>query len=218
VSSHLAFPTRGLAEAVLGRDADARLLPPGAPAPVEVPRDPSANRILYVGDARLAAQGADQLIEAVELARGTGVDVGLDVVSRPGGEPPAPHPPWLRVHIAEGPAIHALLADAIATAIPRPRTRYNDLALPIKLFDYLSFGRPLLVTDCVEQARLVTETDAGIVTRDDPPAISEGIVRVATASADQIGRWSANASGAARDASWEDRAHRIIDLLASTPR
>jgi Glycosyl transferases group 1 len=216
VSSHLAFPTAGLAEAVLGRGAAAPLLPPGAPAPAGVRRNPKANRILYVGDARLPAQGADRLIEAVAIARGSGVDVELDVVSREGQEPRPPRPPWLRVHRAEGPAIHELLPNVIATAIPRPRTRYTDLALPIKLFDYLSYGRPLLVTDCREQARVVADADAGLVTSDDPPAIAEGIVRIATATADQIARWSTNASSAAREASWEDRAHRIMELLTST--
>ena len=177
VSSRLAFPTAGLAEAVLGPGADAVLLPPGAPPPVDVPRSPTAHRILYVGDARLPAHGADRLISAVETARGAGVDLELDVVSRPGQDPAPPHPPWMRVHRAEGPGIHALLPDVVATAIPRPRSRYNDLALPIKLFDYLSYGRPLLVTDCTEQARVVTDADAGLVTRDDPAAMAEALVR-----------------------------------------
>lgn len=217
VSSRLAFPTAGLAEAVLGAGAarNAVLLPPGAPAPVDAARSPSANRILYVGDARLPAHGGDRLISAVEIARGSGVDLELDVVSRPGQEPGAPHPPWLRVHRAEGPAIHELLPDVLAAVIPRPRNRYNDLALPIKLFDYLSYGRPLVVTDCSEQARVVTDADAGLVTGDDPGAIAEALVQVAAATPEQLARWSSHAKAAARAASWEDRARRIVDLLTS---
>ena len=215
-SSRLAFPTAGLAEAVLGPDADALLLPPGAPPPVDVPRSPTANRILYVGDARLPVNGAGRLIAAVEIARTAGVDLGLDIVSRPGHDPGPPHPDWVRVHRAEGEAIHALLPEVIATAIPRPRNRYNDLALPIKLFDDLSYGRPLLVTDCAEQARVVTDSDAGLVTRDEPAALADGIVRLATAAPEQIARWSGNASAAARAASWEDRARRIVNILTSS--
>jgi hypothetical protein len=213
VSSRLAFPTSGLAEAVLGPDANAILLPPGAPPPMDVSRSSTARRILYVGDARLPANGADRLISAVETARSAGVDLGLDIVSRPGQGPSRPHPPWLRVHRAEGPGIHALLPDVIATAIPRPRNRYNDLALPIKLFDYLSYGRPLLVTDCTEQARVVTDADAGLVTRDDPAAMAEALVRLATAPPDRVSRWSANAAAAARAASWADRARTILGVL-----
>ena len=216
-SSDLAFPTAGLAEAVLGPGANPILLPPGAPPPVDVPRSRAASRILYVGDARLPPHGADRLISAVEIARRAGAGVELDVVCRPGQEPGPPHPTWLRVHRAEGEAIHALLPDVLATAIPRPRNRYNDLALPIKLFDYLSYGRPLLVTDCLEQAHLVTEADAGIVTRDDPAAIADAIVRLAEAPSEQLEQWSSNATAAARAASWEDRARRIVNILTSSP-
>ena len=188
---------------MLGPDAAAVLLPPGAPPPIDVPRSPTANRILYVGAARLPAHGADRLISAMEVARRSGVDLELDVVSREGQHPSPPHPPWLHVHRAEGDAIHALLPDVIATTIPRPRNRYNDLALPIKLFDGLSYGRPVLVTDCTEQARVIADADAGIVTRDDPEAIADALVRLATAPVEQVARWSANAAAAARAASWE---------------
>jgi glycosyltransferase involved in cell wall biosynthesis len=213
VSSRLAFPTRALAEAVLGDDADALLLPPGAPPLVEVPRRPDARRLLFVGDARLPAHGADRLISAVEHARRDGVDAELEVVSRPGQEPPAPHPEWLHVRRAEGEEIHALLPDVLATVIPRPRGAYNDLALPIKLFDYLSYGRPLLVTDCVEQARVVREADAGIVSTDDPKALAAAIGRLASAPSEQLDRWSRNAHVAARAASWARRAEDVREAL-----
>lgn len=214
VSSRLAFPTAGLADAVLGPGAaDAILLPPGAPKPVDVTRRPGAARLLYVGDARISAQGGDRLIAAVEIARREGAEIGLDVVSRDGPMLSAPYPPWLRVHRAEGAGIVALLPDVFATVIPRPRGPYNDLALPIKLFDYLSYGRPLLVTDCVEQARVVSSADAGIVTRDDPAALAAGIGRIAAAPSSQVDLWSAHARSAAQAALWEHRARAIVDLL-----
>ncbi|HEU4863648.1 MAG TPA: glycosyltransferase [Candidatus Limnocylindria bacterium] len=216
VSSRLAFPTRGLADAVVGPDADALLLPPGAPTPVDVPRHDDADRLLFVGDARLPGQGADRLMAAVARARQDGVKVELEVISRPGQQPPAPHPEWLHVRHAEGEEIHALLPAVLATAIPRPRGAYNDLALPIKLFDYLSYGRPLLVTDCLEQARVVREADAGIVSADSPEALAAAIGRLASASAAELDGWSANAHAAARAASWSARAATIRDLLVPT--
>ena len=172
-----------------------------------------ANRLLFVGDARLPAHGADRLIAAVALARQAGSPVELTIVCRPGQEPPPPHPDWLRLERAEGTAIPGLLGDVVATVIPRPRGRYNDLALPIKLFDYLSYGRPLLVTDCTEQARVVTTADAGIVTADDPASLADAITRMLSAPPDVAERWSANAMAAARAASWEDRARQIIRVL-----
>lgn len=212
VSSRLAFPTIGLAEAVLGRGHDAVLLPPGSPPPVESPRRPGADRLLFVGDARLPAQGGDRLVAAVERARANGVAVELEVVCRPGQEPTEPHPDWLRVRRAEGTAIHALLPEVMAAVIPRPRGPYNDLALPIKLFDYLAYGRPLLVTDCLEQARVVRDADAGIVTDDSVDAMADSISRLA-GSGDQLDTWSRNAHGAARSAAWSVRAEEIRDVV-----
>lgn len=214
VSNRLAFPTRGLAEAVLGRRAvDAVLLPPGSPTPVEVPRAASANRLLFVGDARLPVHGADRLIAAVDRARSFGAPVELTIVSRSGQEPPRPHPEWLRVVRAEGDAIHALLPDVLATVIPRPRSPYNDLALPVKLFDYLSYGRPLLVTDCREQADVVRTADAGLVVDDDVDALARGVAALTSADRAQLERWSSNAAVAAAEASWASRARRIVTLL-----
>src|SRR5688572_1020100 len=185
VSTRLAFPSVGLALAVLGDSADAVLLPPGSPAPIDVARRHDAARLLFVGDARLPAQGADRLIRAVAQARENGVAVDLEIVSRPGQEPPGAHPEWMHVRRAEGDAIHALLPDVLATVIPRPRGPYNDLSLPIKLFDYLSYGRPMLVTDCTEQARIVREADAGLVVGDDVDALAGGIAGLASTPSEQ---------------------------------
>lgn len=213
VSTSLAFPTEGLAHAVVGPTRAHVLIPPGAPPPADVPRRPDAHRLLFVGDARLPAQGGDRLIAAVGRAREQGAEVELAVVSRPGEEPPLPHPPWLRLQRAEGEGIHGLLPQTLATVIPRPRGRYNDLALPIKLFDYLSYGRPLLVTDCLEQARIVREADAGVVVGDSIDELADGIRRVAASPAEALHSWSANAHAAAVAASWARRAEAIRDIL-----
>jgi glycosyltransferase involved in cell wall biosynthesis len=139
--------------------------------------------------------------------------VELTVVSRAGQEPPPPHPAWMRVVRAEGDEIVALLPEVVATVIPRPRSAYNDLALPIKLFDYLAYGRPLLVTDCKEQARVVTDGQAGIVMTDGVPAMADAIARVVSAPPSELDRWSSNAHAAARAASWSARAAVILRTL-----
>jgi hypothetical protein len=214
VSTRLAFPTLGLARAVMGTAADrAVLLPPGAPEPVSVARASDANRLLFVGDARLPAHGADRLVEAVRRARASGVDVDLSVVCRPGEEPPGQHPDWLRIERAEGDAIHALLPDVLGTVIPRPRTAYNDLALPVKLFEYLAYGRPLLVTDCPEQAAVVRAAAAGLVVGDSADELARGIGTLASAGSTRLDEWSAAAHRAAREHRWANGADRIVELL-----
>ena len=214
VSTRLAFPTRGLAAAVQGEaELPPVLLPPGSPPPVMAPRAAGARQLLFVGDARLPVHGADRLVAAVELAREHGAAVELTVVARQGQDPPRPHPSWLHLLRAEGTGIHDLLPNVMATVIPRPRTPYNDVALAIKLFDYLSYGRPVLVTDCTEQARIIREADAGIVVGDSVEAIADGVARLAVASSEQVEGWSAHAHEAARRQSWASRARQVVDVL-----
>jgi glycosyltransferase involved in cell wall biosynthesis len=88
--------------------------------------------------------------------------------------------------------------------------------MPIKLFDYLSYGRPLLVTDCVEQARVVADGDAGVVTADDPAAMATAITAILRAPGEQRVRWAANAHRLAGEASWGERAARIVAVLGET--
>lgn len=213
VSSRLAFPSSGLAHAVLGKDAGFMLLPPGSPAPLEIPRAAEARQLLFVGNGRLEAQGARRLVGAVGRARERGSTLELTIVSRPGEEPEPPYPDWVRVLNAEGSQIEAMLPQVIATVIPRPRGAYNDLAVPVKLFDYLSYARPLLVTDCPEQASVVREAGVGLVTSDDESAIGEGLLQLTAAGASSLDSWSENARRAAIANSWRSRATRILETL-----
>ncbi len=213
VSSTLAFPSRGLAEVVLGNADDAVIIPPGSPSPVSVPRRSGARRLLFVGNGTVDAQGAGRLITAVGMARDTGVDVELTIVSRPGEAPPPPHPAWLNVVRAEGRSIAALLPDVVACVIPRPRSTYNDLAVPVKLFDYLALGRPLLVTDCTEQAAVVAEAGAGLIVRDDEHSLADGVAQMLAAGPEQLDRWSDRARRAALEHAWPTRAASILETL-----
>lgn len=218
VSTRVAYPSRGLAVAVRDPGPEPLLLPPGSPPPVDVPRLPGARTLLFVGGMRYAVHGLDLLVGGVERVRADGHDLRVVCVSRPGEEPPAPRPDWLRVERGAGPEIRALLPDVLATIQPRHRSPYNDLAVPIKVMEYLAYARPLLVTDCTEQARIVHDADAGIVVDDDVDAFAGGLRRLATASPDEIDRWSANAAAAAQRSSWAALARGILEVLGVAGR
>ena len=126
VSNQLAFPTPGLADAVVGPGVEPLLLPPGAPVPVEVPRHADAHRLLFVGDARLPAQGAARLMAAVARARLDGAQVELEVVSRPGQEPPGPHPEWLHVLCGHQPRRVAMLPQKSGPVVRRAAGLHAD--------------------------------------------------------------------------------------------
>ena len=213
MSSRTGYPSVGLARAVRDPSAEPLLLPPGSPIPVDVARRSDARTLLFVGGMRYPVHGLDLLVGAVERVRDEGHDLDVVCVSRPGEEPPEPRPAWLRVMHGESEQIRELLSGVLATVQPRRRSPYNDIAVPIKVMEYLAYGRPLLVTNCLEQAAVVRNADAGIVVSDEVEAMADGLRRLATAAPEELDRWSANARAAARAASWEDRARHIVAVI-----
>lgn len=217
VSSRTGYPSVGLARAVRDPAEPPLLLPPGSPPPERVPRRPDARSLLFVGAMRYEAHGLALLTASVERVRASGRDLRVICVSRPGEEPPEPRPAWMRVEHGSQAEIRALLPEVLATLQPRLRTPYNDLAVPIKVMEYLSYGRPLIVTDCAEQARIVTDADAGIVVPDSVDGMTSGLLGLLDAGPAQIDAWSANATAAAERNSWRSRAGRILTLVTGGP-
>lgn len=219
VSTHVAFPSRGLAAAVLGSGEQSRtapLLPPGSRLADGGPVNPAANALLFVGGLRYPAHGGAILLEAMKIARARSSKLMLICVSRPGEEAPGPQPAWLRVVRAEGREIDALLPEVRASITPRRKTAYNDLAVPIKVMEYLGYERPLIVTDTTETAAIVRAAGCGIVVPDTVEGLADGILAVANAPAEQLMRWGDAARSAAATNSWDARASRILELLEVT--
>ena len=216
VSTTVAFPSRGLAAAVFGegrRAEMAPLLPPGSRLAETGPINPAARSLLFVGGLRYPAHGGAILLDAMKQAQVRSRDLQLICVSRPGEEAPGPQPAWLRVVRAEGREIDELLPEVLASITPRRKTPYNDLAVPIKVMEYLGYGRPLIVTDTMETAAIVREGDCGVVVPDTVEGLADGIAAVADAPVDQLVRWSEAARAAAVVNSWDARAARILELL-----
>lgn len=220
VSTTVAFPSRGLAAAILrdGRKAElAHLLPPGARIADAPPVDPAAARsLLFVGSLRYPAHGGLILREAMEEVRARGIDVTLICVSRPGEEPTEAPPDWMRVIRAEGSQIDALLPEVLASITPRRRTPYNDLAVPIKVMEYLGYARPIVATDTIETAAIIRGANCGIVVPDTAQGLADGIAALASAPAAQVVRWGEAARRAAAANSWDSRAGAILELLGIT--
>jgi glycosyltransferase involved in cell wall biosynthesis len=220
ISSVVAFPSRGLARAVLG-DGDwarrAALLPPGARLPDVPALDPAAREILYVGGLAHGASGSDLLLDAMELARERVHDLRLICVVPEGQRPREPHSAWLELVRGGDQEIVGLLPRVLATVTPRLRTPYNDLAVPIKVVEYLGYGRPMIVTDAAETAAIVEAAGSGVVVPGTTEGLANGIVSVVEASAVQLHRWGDAARTEAAARSWDIRAAEILELLGVKP-
>lgn len=80
---------------------------------------------------------------------------------------------WLEVIHTSGDAnLKPYYEKADAALLTAPRTFYRDFAVPVKIFEYISYLKPILVTNCTETARVVKENSAGWVTEDDAERVA----------------------------------------------
>jgi glycosyltransferase involved in cell wall biosynthesis len=62
-----------------------------------------------------------------------------------------------------------LLAEADVAIIPHLRTENNDASSPNKLYQYMYLNKPVISSDCLSLKRILTETGAGFIYRNDSP-------------------------------------------------
>jgi glycosyltransferase involved in cell wall biosynthesis len=124
-------------------------------------------------------RGIELLVEAVRLLRTAIPDVRLRLWLVATTEETRRYLDGLRSGLAEASwatiaeAPYERLGETIGGAsiltIPHPAGDYLDVALPVKLFDSLAAGRPLVVTPRRETARVVSAFGVGTVASGDRP-------------------------------------------------
>jgi glycosyltransferase involved in cell wall biosynthesis len=62
-----------------------------------------------------------------------------------------------------------IIAESDAAIIPHLRTENNDASSPNKLYQYMYLEKPVIASDCISLKRIITETDAGFIYRNDSP-------------------------------------------------
>ena len=202
-------PSSGLAKALSLRAPV--LLPPGTD-----PSQPDLGTgaeplIAYVGGTT-SALGFDRLLEAMELVRREVPAARLLVITPdPGAWQP---PPWVELRHASRDGLADLLGPAAACVLPLPINRYTDLAIAVRLSDYLSWGKPIVATATVETRALLEPGGAGLLVSDEPAAIAAGLVRVLNDHelATKLGA-AARAVALSPSSTWDARAGVILDRL-----
>lgn len=113
-------------------------------------------RLVLVGDGRIRGE-----LEAQAAARGLGAAVRFE-----GWQPQA--------------RLKSYLLGSDVGLVPHLKTVHTDATIPHKLFHYMYLERPVVVSDCRPLARIVGETEAGLVyPAGDPEALAAAILRLA---------------------------------------
>jgi glycosyltransferase involved in cell wall biosynthesis len=209
LATTLFVPTEGLGRLVApGR---AELLPPAGSVLTPPPLARRLDQLLYVG-ANGPHDGVDLAVAAVDRLRSEWPNVRLVLVLRR-REAPAELPSFCRLVEASGPALEPWLWSSALGLVPRRDTAYNRIALPVKLFDYLAHGLPVVTTEPGETARWVVTWGVGLAAADSPLAYAQAIARLLRDPA-LLARMSERAlTAVAEEHNWDRRARTVLRAL-----
>lgn len=118
--------------------------------------------------------------------------------------------PWLKiVHTFNRNEIEAYYGQATYAMIPFRRVAYMDLAVPIKLFEYIGYGIPVISTDCEEISRILSFFNCGILSDDSIEGMAK-VVESTLSDQELYKRLKGNTVKASKENKWLDRAARVV--------
>jgi len=176
--------------------------------------------VVYVGGIK-QQYGLEILLQALDLANRQ-VALNLELVCRQdefiqqrstfakydGAE-------WLHVYHLTGKDLEQVYRRSAIAVIPRLRNLYNDLAMPVKLFEYLSYGLPIVATNCTEMANFISRNKVGLIAEDNAPSLADRILQLVEDKAlyNQLRR---NVRQTLENGNlWTDRARFVAEQLAA---
>lgn len=209
------FPTRQLAAHFPG--GVKALLPPGCrkPQPMNHQYHLKRSYILYSGTLN-EDFGLSLLMESINLIRQDYPEVQLLLLSQSKLPEQWRDKSWI-VHIQGTLEDIYNWSDQILCAIvPRPKTAYNDLALPIKLFDYVSLTHPIICTKTEAVEELLSPENIIIFVEANADAIKESCNElIQNAEKQRILRINAHQLAQGK-MSWDARAQKLISIMEAS--
>jgi len=174
---------------------------------------------IYVGGVSYR-YGASLLLEAFKQVNADGIKARLLVVCDPNSWQDLPselreleQSEWLERHTAFGDdQLRPLYERAQFACLPLRRNIYNDFAMSIKLFEYLTYGKPIVSTNCKQMAAFVEQNGIGVVSADNTAEYAAAIHQMI----EDRQLYSDCLAAIVRtrvDNTWEKRARAILDDL-----
>ncbi len=172
---------------------------------------PREKVILFVGG-YIPARGVDELIQAFQILRRRGNDCTLKLAG-------FGYPQSLSgegVEINQGvfyDQIPQLFESSYVFVIPHRPNLYMKLAAPIKLFDAMAAGRPIVSTPCDETISIIKKENCGVVSEVDPESMADTIEYILM-NRDEASQLGLNGRKAIEERySWRMRANQIRKIV-----
>jgi glycosyltransferase involved in cell wall biosynthesis len=189
----------------------------GKPGAVRAePRADGLFRVVWAGGARWPWQALDLVCEGARLARQRVPELELSLYTEAGHER-IPREPGIRlegqVPHAELPAVLAKMDAALCLYRPMPWSPAGFYNSPLKLFDYLGAGLPVVGSRLGQIAEVIEHGTSGLLVGDDAGEVSAALERLAR---DRELRARLGAAGRARlqaSYTWDHTGDRIGAVL-----
>lgn len=198
-------------------DIPTTTLPPGGVDRTAKNNSSSLQRLIYVGGLS-ERYGSELLSQACEIAAAE-QDITLDLITRESDFQSLSskvqqrlRSDWVTVHHTSGDGLKPLYERADAGIIPRVPTEYNNIAIPVKLFEYISYGIPIISTKIDEVADFIQSTNCGLVCEADSKELARAITTLSQNSELYL-RKKENAVQALKQNRWVDRAEKVASDL-----
>lgn len=214
LSRILFFPTQKLADYF--PFPDKRLLPPGTrPELIEEVHTQDKYTYVFYAGALNAETGSEVLLPAMEQVHQQNPDIKLLLLTRSKLEQKWQEKSWLEMKSGTLEDMKPYFPNIAFAILPRPESEYNHLAMPVKIFDYLSCGLPMVSTDCKETRALIERYELGVMSSDKPQELASSIVELLK-QPQQIKRFKENVFQASQDVlTWQMRAKQLVNDMIS---
>lgn len=144
---------------------DIRPLPPGGENNI-VNDKTLSNKLIYVG-AISEHYGFDVLMEAFRILNKDSILYKLILVCRKAEWEAVSDQynniGWLEVNHTSGEGLKEMYSRASVALIPKPNNPYNNLAISVKLFEYMGYGLPIISTSSEATDALIKKYKLGMI-------------------------------------------------------
>ena len=212
----LYYPSERFSQLFTNKKQKSIVLPPGGRQIPMIPLDKTSKTLLYVGGLGPVYAGIIELFKAIDRVFSYEPKIRLICVCRKKELESIQEwlqRPWLDIRHLQTHEIPQLRDEVLATVISLNPSAYADLALPVKIFDYLSFGRPILASNSLSIAEFIKTHQVGMISECNGEAFKEAIDYLFS-EPDILDSWAKNAIEQIQKAhSWEHRAEEILKTL-----
>lgn len=173
-------------------------------------------KVIYVGAAS-KKYGIDMLLEAFSMLNENRNDlIYLNLVCRETNEYVKPYmnEPWLKIYTGySGEKLKDIYLDSDFAVIPRKREEYTDFAVPVKLYEYISYGLPIISTNCIETAKVINSYNIGLCCDDNAQALKQSVEEMYDNYTQKIDLYKNNIKKAISENLWSTRVDYIEKTL-----